>query len=298
MESELAKNYFAEKVYAKAETHAAEAFRMTKAIFTEFPTRSQAIDRLFDTGILVFQIYRDEGKQKEAGDALEDLRKTGVLVQSTLLYYSAVDANVKYLIETNRKQQALQFYREILAQATKDFAAKPLQENILSSLKKREIHYKLLGETAPEFSGIDQWFPENRQTLSNLRGKVVLLDFWATWCVPCIQAFPSLVEWQQTFQKDGLEILGVTKYHGEAEGVRVDKATELEYLQRFKRENRLPFNFVVAKDTGNQLTYGATAIPTTVLIDRKGIVRYIEVGTGESRDEEIREMIVKLLAEK
>ncbi len=298
METELAKSYFADKNFAKAETHAAEAFRANKAIFTEFATRTQALDRLFDTGTLIFEIYRDEGKTKEAEDALEDLRKTATLVQSTMLYYSAVDANVKYLIETNRKPLALQFYREALARAVKDFAAKPLQEDILTRLKRREPHYKLLGDVAPEPADVDRWLPGNAQTLASLRGRVVLLDFWATWCVPCIGEFPSLIEWHQTFQKDGLEILAVTKYHGEAEGVRVDNAAELDYLQRFRRENRLPFNFVVAKDTGNQLTYGATAIPTTVLIDRKGVVRYVEIGTGESRDEEIRQMIVKLLAEK
>jgi len=298
MESELAKSYRGEKDFTKAETHAAEAFRATKTIFTDLPTGTQALSQLLDAGMLVFEIYRDSGRTKEAGDALEDLRKTAALIQSTLLYYYAIDANIKYLIETNRKLLALQMYRDAPTQATRDFAPKPLQQDILRRLKMREKHYKLLGETAPELTDIDRWFPGNPQTLASMRGKVVLLDFWATWCAPCIDAFPSLIEWHQTFQKDGLEILGVTKYHGAAEGFRVDNAAELEFLQRFRRANRLPYDFVVAKHTGNQINYGATAIPTAVLIDRKGVIRYIETGSSENREEEIREMIIKLLAER
>jgi hypothetical protein len=60
----------------------------------------------------------------------------------------------------------------------------------------------------------------------------------------------------------------------------------------------LPYDFVISKDLSNQLLYGATALPTAVLIDRKGVVRYIEPGTSSSRLIELREMILKLLAEK
>jgi thiol-disulfide isomerase/thioredoxin len=298
MEGELAKSYRAEKDFTKAEAHAAESLRAIKAIFTDSASRAQALGQILDAGMLVFEIYKESDKAKEAGDALEDLRKTAVLVQSSSLYYYAADENIKYLIETNRKPLALKMYADMLALTKKDFAAKPLQEEILRRLKDREKHYKLLGETAPELTDIDRWLPGNAQTLASMRGKVVLLDFWATWCVPCIDAFPSLIEWYQTFQKDGLEILGVTKYHGQAEGFPVDNAAEIEFLQRFKRGHRVPYSFVVAKHTGNQLTYGATAIPTAVLIDRKGIIRYIETGAGERREEKIREVIVKLLAEK
>jgi thiol-disulfide isomerase/thioredoxin len=298
IEDELAKSYRAEKNFAKAASHAEEAFRQTKAAFTQYATRSQALNQMLYAGLLVFEIYKESGKLKEAGDWLEDLRKTATLVQSTSIYYYAVDANIKYLIETNRKAIGLQMYADALARARRDFTTKPLQEEILLRLEKRERHYKLLGDIAPKLADIDRWFPGNAQTLADLRGKVVLLDFWATWCVPCIEAFPSLIEWHETFQKDGLEILGMTKYHNLIEGVRVDNQTEFDFLQRFRRTNRLPFDIVVAKDTGNQLTYGATGIPTTVLIDRKGVVRYVEAGAGESRAAEIREMIVKLLAEK
>jgi len=298
MEIELAKNYRENKNLERAAPHAEEAFNAAKTVFKDTSSRARGLNDLLDAGKTLFEIYKESGKQKEAEAALEDLRKTAALVESTALYYVAVDENIKYLIETNRKPLALQMYSETLARANKDFTAKPLQEDILRRLKKRDKHYKLLGDVAPELTSVDRWFPGEAKTIAGLRGRVVFLDFWATWCAPCLDAFPSLIEWHQTFQKDGLEILGVTKYHGVAEGFRVDNTAELDFLTRFKKAQRLPYDFVVAKDSGNQYTYGATAIPTAVLIDRKGVIRYIETGSGASGLEEIREMIVKLLAEK
>lgn len=298
MESELAKSYRDEKNYKSAAAHAEEAYRAYKVVFQDSSSRARGLDDLYDAGMTVFEIYRDDNRQAEAEKSLEDLRKTAVFLGSTPIYYAAFDENIKYLIATGRKPLALEMYKTALAQSEKDFTAKPLQEDAARRLKRREKHYKLLGEPAPELAAIDRWFPGEPKTVAGLRGKVVLLDFWATWCVPCIQAFPSLAEWHQTFQKDGLEILGVTKYTGEAEGFSVDNASEIEFLKRFRKSHRLPYDFVVARDGTNQKTYDAGAIPTAVLIDRKGIIRYIETGSSRSREEEIRKEIEKLLAEK
>jgi hypothetical protein len=78
----------------------------------------------------------------------------------------------------------------------------------------------------------------------------------------------------------------------------VDETGEAAFLDRFRTKHKLPYDFVISKDLSNQLLYGATALPTAVLIDRKGVVRYIEPGTSSSRLIELREMILKLLAEK
>ncbi len=298
IESELAKNYQAENDFTRAAPHAEQAYVASKAIFRSMTSRAKGLDQILDAGITVFDVYKAAGKNKEAEDSLDNLRKTAALVESTSLYYYAVNENIEYLIETNRKPLALQFYSSALVQATKDFSVKPLQEDVVQRLKKRETQYKLLGEPAPELKDVDSWFPGQPQTMASLRGKVVMLDFWATWCGPCLDAFPALIEWNQDFKKEGLEILGVTRYFGEAEGGKVDNPAEISFLQRFKQNKRLPYDFVVGKNNTNQIVYGATSIPTTILIDRKGIIRFAETGRSASREEEIREMIVKLLAEK
>ncbi len=296
MESELAAVYREEKKSDLAAKHAEEAYRATKAGFKDNSSRVRGLNELIDTGMKVFEIYREAGNVEKADKSLEDLRQTGVFVESNGIYYQAADERVKYMIETGRKPDALLFYDKVVADLETDFKNKALQADIKRNLKKRKKHYDVLGSPAPELEKVDKWFPGTPQTLASMRGKVVLLDFWATWCIPCIEQFPDLVGWYQTYKKDGLEILGVTRYYGEAQGFQVDNENELEYLKKFKTGQNLPYDFVVGKDVTNQMRYGATSIPTTVIIDRKGIVRYIE--SGSKNEEQVEAMIVKLLAER
>ena len=297
MESELAAYYRAEKNLAKAAAHSEEAFRAAKANFQNAPSRAAGLGDLLENGTNVFEIYREAGQTEKAERALEDLQKAGAFVEATTVYYVAVDERVKYMIETGRKPAAIQFYEESLKTAVKDFKTKGWQDDILRRLKEREKHYQMLGAAAPELPDVDQWFPGEKKTLADLRGKVVVLDFWATWCGPCYAAFPLLAEWSQKFEKDGLVVLGVTRYYGASagEGVTSD-ATEIEFLQKFKKEQNLPYDFVVGKERLNQITYGAISLPTTIVIDRKGVVRYAEIGAG--KETEIQKAIEKLLAEK
>lgn len=298
METELAINYEAEKNHARAAVHAEEAYNVFKITYKDSTSLTRALNDLLNSGLKVFEIYKADNKQAEADRILDDLRKTAVSIESNAIFYASVDQKIKYLIETNRKPLGMQLYSDALSQATKDFSSKTSQEDIVIRLKKREKHYKLLGENALELAEIDKWFSGQPQTLASLRGKVVLLDFWATWCAPCIDAFPSLIEWHQNFQKDGLVILGLTRYYGEVKGIKAETAAEFDFLRQFKKTYNLPYELVVANGQVNQFNYGATGLPTTVLIDRKGIIRYIEAGTSAGREQEIEKEIEKLLAEK
>jgi thiol-disulfide isomerase/thioredoxin len=298
IEGELAKAYQAEKNFAKMAPHAEEAYRSAKTLAEDPTSRTRGLDELLDSGMLAFEAYRDQNKLAEADTALIDMQSFAAKVGSPTFFYYATDKLITYMLETNRKPLALETYMSSLIKAGKDLPLQGQRTDAIERLKRREKHYKILQEPASELISVEAWFPGERQNLQALRGKVVLLDFWATWCAPCFEAFPALSEWHQDLGPEGLVVLGVTRFYGQAEGFRVDNPNEIDFLKRFKAKHKLGYDFVVVGDQQSQMAYDAMALPTTVLIDRKGKIRYIEAGTSMSRIEDLRRMILKLLAEK
>jgi len=298
MAGELAKAYQSRSEFTKMIPHAEAAFDAARSLLKDAASRPQGLDEILDAAMLVFEAHRDAGDRKRAEDSLDEMRRTGLLVQSPTIFYYAVDQKIRYLIDTGRRAAALEFFQTAVTSAGRDFPAKSQQNDAVRRLKKREPHYKLLGAVAPELPDVDRFLPGPTRSLASLRGKVILLDFWATWCGPCFDAFPSLIEWDQDHKQAGLVILGVTRYYGRDGGTQLKPDEEADFLARFRERYKLPYDFVVTNGQSSQYLYGATALPTAVLIDRKGVIRYIESGTSDQRLEQIRSMIVKLLAEK
>jgi thiol-disulfide isomerase/thioredoxin len=174
----------------------------------------------------------------------------------------------------------------------------PLAQNsVLLMLRRKQAQLQVQGEQAPELK-VAKWIGRQPLTLADLRGQVVLLDFWATWCAPCIAAIPQMKELHEKFKDKGVVVLGVTKYYGYAEGHPMNPVQESAFLETFKKDKALPYPFAVADDDVNAIKYAVSAIPTTVIIDRKGIVRFIGTGYAAGADKRVTDLLEKLTEEK
>jgi thiol-disulfide isomerase/thioredoxin len=296
----FAEKYEQEKNYDKVLSHTERAYTLAKELASSKPSSRQSFtDKIVILNELLFQAYVETGKSQKAVEILDDLRQTAVSIESAGAYLTAVEQKTKYLIETGKKDEALNFLRQTLKNVNTDFKDKNLQGEITSRLKRKERQYEILGEKALEIENVDHWLPkEVMKKLSSLQGKVVLIHFWATWCSFCISQIPQLNEWAENYKKDGLEVIGLTRYYNQVEGQAVNNTSELEFLTKFKEKFSMEYPIAVAKDAINHHNYNVQSLPTTVLIDRRGIVRYIESGAGPIREAEIKRMIQKLLLEK
>jgi thiol-disulfide isomerase/thioredoxin len=144
---------------------------------------------------------------------------------------------------------------------------------------------------------VNEWIDQQPVKLTDLRGRVVLLDFWATWCGPCRQTLPRLQKWNESYKQKGLVILGLSTFEGIADGRRLTRAEELDYIRDFKKRNQLSYGFAITDSKENDYNYGVNSIPTTFLLDRRGVVRFISIGASEEEAAMLNKMIKKLIDE-
>jgi thiol-disulfide isomerase/thioredoxin len=151
-------------------------------------------------------------------------------------------------------------------------------------VRDRAIQVGRLEQPAPEIDVTD-WVLGEAASLADLRGQAVLLEFWATWCRPCLELLPKLAALHAQYADRGLAILAITRYGQSPPNADAAEAQARERdLVRTVVDGRGldGIRVGIAPDGRLQRQYGATAVPTLVLIDRAGLVRLIGSGDNEA----------------
>lgn len=141
-----------------------------------------------------------------------------------------------------------------------------------AAAKAREEAEELLaaGKTFPfEFSLPD--LDEKTVTLKELAGKVVIVDFWGTWCPPCRMEIPHFVALHKKYNERGLEIVGINYEH-------TKKAEAVETIRKFATQAKIPYSCLIGDEETKDRVPNLRGFPTTLFIDRAGKVRAQTVG--------------------
>ena len=154
----------------------------------------------------------------------------------------------------------------LIQQQTAPAAAEPVVSRQVQN-RHVQIPEDVIGKAAPPFQLADM--EGGRRSLSEWQGKVVAVNFWATWCPPCREEIPHFVELQQDYEQQGLQFIGVA----------LQTADE---IRDFVRDYAVNYPSLVGRDdviaTAKSLGNDIGALPYTVIIDRQGIIRFTRQG--------------------
>lgn len=230
--------------------------------------RYQAADRYAEQ-------TREQALQMLAGRGLDDERHLPIALGAS------IEVQAMVLAETGRRAEALSFLQTELERWRQTSIRTRIQKN---------IHLLSLEGKAPPPLDLREWLGVKPPPLEALKGKPVLLFFWAHWCGDCKSMSPVLERLQKEYGSKGLAILAPTQYYGYvARGEEAPPEREKPYIGEVWRTHYAALGAVpVPLSQENFKIYGASTTPTLVLLDRKGIVRMYHPGKMSEQELEPR----------
>ena len=254
-----------------AAERAARAYQTSSGATSEFAAALSWVAR----GELAAANYQEAGRLAEETRqlSLELLRKTKLDADPWLptALGAAIEVHAQALAATGERGEALTFLREQLAA----YGNTSLHERISKNINLIDLE----GKPAPPLD-TEEWFGPKPPSLASLRGRPVLLFFWAHWCPDCKAEIPILANVIKTYGPRGLVVIGPTKYYGyTARGEDAAPAVEKPYIERIRQQFYAPLLDMPAPlSARNFERYGASTVPTLVLIDGSGTVRFYHPG--------------------
>jgi len=145
----------------------------------------------------------------------------------------------------------------------------------------------VIGRKAPEIIS-PAWINSEPMSLTDLRGKVILVEFWTFGCTNCRNVEPQVIKWHRTYADRGLVVIGIHTPEFSYE-------KELGAVKRYVQEEKIPYAVAVDNDFAIWNRYENHYWPAIYLVDKQGVIRYIRIGEGGYPETE--GMIQHLLAE-
>jgi thiol-disulfide isomerase/thioredoxin len=142
-----------------------------------------------------------------------------------------------------------------------------------------------IGKLAPEFTGYT--ISGDTVKLSDYKGKVIVVDFWASWCGPCKEEFPFLIDLYNSYSGKNFSVIAVNL---DDDASKVNK-----FLSNIGKD--VPFKIIFDKNSNLPPLYNVDGMPSSYIIDKKGILRYLNVGFKNSDKEKFINEIEKFLNE-
>ena len=165
-----------------------------------------------------------------------------------------------------------------------------LPPQIKQRFKTRMAQIESVGKPAPALKNVDKWINTSGLKLADLKGKVIVLDFFAPWCAPCRGAMPYLEKLYKEYKDKGLVVIGVTSYYGTfSDGKNkvpnLKPEEEFTYIAKFVKEKQIEYPVAVLSSKDSLHDYGVSGIPHFTVIGKDGKIAKTFVGfSGNDQD--------------
>jgi len=248
------------------------------------------------------KLLQDAAPKILALESSLDASASPLLAQGLADYFDIATAVAKDAAARERvREKCVAFGRDALAKTEKDpdAFAEPVRNHIARTVRRLDgaaARGKLVGSAAPPLA-IEWSSDPTLQSLESLKGKVVVLDFWATWCGPCVGSIPNVRELAAHYKGFPVAIVGVTSdqgHHHDPSGDVIDTkgnpAKEHELMTDFMKKKDITWTIAFSEEDVFNPEYGVQGIPHVAIVDSKGVVRYTDLHPTEPLAEKAKKI--------